>query len=154
MRISILLHTLCFLQLAHHKTACELKTRCRYVAVLSGSLLLFVIQVHLFRRFLTIVKSDCLLRHCMKSSRANSSVNILKCSNVSGTNSVGTLEHFNILTRLLAREDFIEFSRHKTSTHVASSCLSVLRISVCLSACPSAWNSLASTGRILMKFHI
>jgi hypothetical protein len=60
----------------------------------------------------------------MKSSRASSRVNMLKCSSVSRTNSVPifrvpgsnwcylelvpeTLEQFNALTRLLARENFI-----------------------------------------------
>jgi hypothetical protein len=46
----------------------------------------------------------------MKFSRASTSVRILKFSKVSETDSVPeTLENFNILTRLLARENFIQF---------------------------------------------
>jgi hypothetical protein len=77
----------------------------------------------------------------MKFSRTSSRVKILKCSDISRTNSLpgrvvalpSTLkmgtelvlkmsEHFNILTRLPARENFIESGRENIKTYRLESC--------------------------------
>ena len=52
--------------------------------------------------------------YSMKFYRASSHVKGLKFSDVSGTDSVPeTLENYNILTRLLARKNFVEFCRRE-----------------------------------------
>jgi hypothetical protein len=59
----------------------------------------------------------------MKFYRASSHVKVLKFSDVSGTDSVSEmLENFNILTPLLARENFVEFCRRENIKYIYIFC--------------------------------